>query len=59
MFDVLFWPDDVDAMHTELQQRGATVIQPPTDQPYDLREFRVKDPDGHILAFGRRITRPS
>jgi catechol 2,3-dioxygenase-like lactoylglutathione lyase family enzyme len=55
MFDAYFWPDDVDALHTELKDRGATIIQPPTDQPYGLREFRVQDPDGHILAFGKRI----
>jgi hypothetical protein len=51
MFDAYFWPDDVDAMHLELTARGAKIIQPPTDQPYGLREFRVQDPDGHILAF--------
>jgi catechol 2,3-dioxygenase-like lactoylglutathione lyase family enzyme len=55
MFDAYFWPDDVDALHAELKDRGATIIQAPTDQPYGLREFRVQDPDGHILAFGRRI----
>lgn len=56
MFDAYFWPDDVDALHAELAGRGATIIQPPTDQPYGLREFRVQDPDGHILAFGKRST---
>jgi catechol 2,3-dioxygenase-like lactoylglutathione lyase family enzyme len=56
MFDAYFWPDDVDALHAELEGRGATIIQPPTDQPYGLREFRVQDPDGHILAFGNRNT---
>ena len=54
MFDAYFWPDDVDALHAELGGRGATIIQRPTDQPYGLREFRVKDPDGYILAFGKR-----
>ena len=55
MFDIYFWPDDVDALHAELDNRGATIIQRPSDQPYGLREFRVEDPDGHILAFGKRI----
>jgi uncharacterized glyoxalase superfamily protein PhnB len=55
MFDVYFWPDDVDALHAELYNRGATIIQRPSDQPYGLREFRVEDPDGHVLAFGKRI----
>jgi hypothetical protein len=42
MFDAYFWPDDVDALHKELADRGATIIQAPTDQPYGLREFRVQ-----------------
>jgi len=56
MFDVYFWPDDVDALYAELENRGATIIQLPSDQPYGLREFRAEDPDGHVLAFGKRIT---
>jgi catechol 2,3-dioxygenase-like lactoylglutathione lyase family enzyme len=53
MFDAYFWPDDVDALHAELTDRGATIIHGPIDQAYGLREFRVQDPDGHILAFGK------
>ena len=56
MFDAYFWPDDVDALHAELADRGAIIIQAPTDQPYGLREFRVQDPDGYILAFGKRMS---
>lgn len=56
LFDAYLWPEDVDAMHAELAGRGATIIQGPIDQPYGLREFRVQDPDGHILAFGRRLS---
>jgi catechol 2,3-dioxygenase-like lactoylglutathione lyase family enzyme len=26
MFDAYFWPDDVDALHAELEGRGATII---------------------------------
>jgi catechol 2,3-dioxygenase-like lactoylglutathione lyase family enzyme len=55
MFDAYFWVDDVDAHYSELSARGATVIHGPVDQRYGLREFRVSDPDGHILAFGKRI----
>ena len=56
MFDAYFWPDDVDALHAEFKERGARIVHAPTDQPYGLREFRVQDPDGYILAFGKRIT---
>jgi catechol 2,3-dioxygenase-like lactoylglutathione lyase family enzyme len=55
LFDAYFWVDNVDAIHAELKERGATIIQGPVDQEYGLREIRVQDLDGHILAFGRRI----
>jgi uncharacterized glyoxalase superfamily protein PhnB len=54
MFDAYFCPDDVDALHAELKDRGVKIIQAPTEQPYGLREFRVQDPDGYILGFGKR-----
>jgi uncharacterized glyoxalase superfamily protein PhnB len=55
MFDVYFWVDDVDAFHEEVVARGADVIQAPTDQCYGLRDIRVRDPHGYILAFGKRL----
>jgi len=55
MFDVYFWVEDVDAFHEEVVARGAEVILPPTDQGYGLREIRVRDPFGYILAFGQAL----
>jgi len=28
----------------------------PEDQVYGMREFLVRDPDGHVLAFGHDTT---
>ena len=53
LFDVYVYVDDVDALHEELVERGADVIQPPAEQPYGLREIRVRDPNGYVLAFGK------
>lgn len=55
MFDAYFWVDDADGLHAEFQERGAELVHGPIDQGYGLREFRVRDPDGYILAFGRRL----
>jgi uncharacterized glyoxalase superfamily protein PhnB len=55
MFDVYFWVEDVDAFHDEIVSRGADVIQLPTDQGYGLRDIRVRDPFGYILAFGKAL----
>jgi catechol 2,3-dioxygenase-like lactoylglutathione lyase family enzyme len=53
MFDVYFWVDDVEALHEELLERSADLLHGPVDQGYGLRELRVRDPHGYILAFGR------
>jgi uncharacterized glyoxalase superfamily protein PhnB len=53
MFDVYLYVDDVEAFHEEVVGRGADVILPPTNQGYGLREIRVRDPFGYILAFGQ------
>ena len=48
--------DDADALHTELQTRGAQVRHPPTNYPWGARELQVSDPDGHVLRFGSDAT---
>jgi catechol 2,3-dioxygenase-like lactoylglutathione lyase family enzyme len=55
MFDAYFWVDDVDRLYAEVVERSAEVVHGPVDQEYGLREFRVRDPDGHILAFGQPL----
>lgn len=53
MFDVYVYPDDVDALHAELVERGADLHGPPERQGYGMYDFRVSDPDGYVIAFGR------
>jgi predicted enzyme related to lactoylglutathione lyase len=53
MFDVYIYVEDVDAFHSELVERGADLLHGPVDQGYGLREVRVRDPHGYILAFGK------
>ena len=51
-FDVYVYVDDVDALHEELAGRGADIMNAPVNTEYGLREIRVRDPDGYVLAFG-------
>jgi catechol 2,3-dioxygenase-like lactoylglutathione lyase family enzyme len=53
MFDIHVAVEDVDALHKELVERGADLLQGPVDQAYGVREIRVRDPHGYILAFGK------
>ncbi len=42
---------DADALHDEHKAKGADIICAPETQPYMMREFQVRDPDGHVLVF--------
>jgi uncharacterized glyoxalase superfamily protein PhnB len=55
MFDIYLWVDDVDELFAELVGRGAEIVHDIVDQGYGQREFRVRDLDGYILAFGRPL----
>jgi predicted enzyme related to lactoylglutathione lyase len=46
---------DVDAYHREIRDRGADVLEGPTDRPYRIREFKVRDPNGVEIVFGQDI----
>jgi len=52
-WDVFFWVNDVDGLHAELAGRGAAVVYPPIVQPYGMKEFAVRDPNGYVLGFGQ------
>jgi len=49
---IMIFLHDVDALYTDYKQRGAKVLQPPTNMPWETREMHVEEPDGHRLRFG-------
>jgi uncharacterized glyoxalase superfamily protein PhnB len=57
-WDAFFWVADAQALFDELQARGAIVAYPITVQPYGMKEFAVRDPDGHVLGFGEALGDP-
>ena len=42
-------PAAVDAAHALALQHGLTVTHPPTDEPWGIREFHLRHPDGHTF----------
>ena len=55
LFDVYLWTDDVDGLHEELKGRGAAILHEPLERPWQMREIRVEDPFGYVLAFGEPL----
>jgi uncharacterized glyoxalase superfamily protein PhnB len=42
---------DLDATFDRLQAGGAEVVQEPTEQPYGIRDFAVRDPAGNMIRI--------
>jgi catechol 2,3-dioxygenase-like lactoylglutathione lyase family enzyme len=42
-------PAEVDAAHQAALGHGMTVTYPPTDEPWKVREFHLRHPDGHTF----------
>jgi uncharacterized glyoxalase superfamily protein PhnB len=49
--DAYFSVRDADALHDEYKAKGADIVCAPETQVYMMREFQVRDPDGHVLTF--------
>ncbi len=55
-WDVFYWVTDAAALYEEFCSRGADVVYEPTFQPeYAMKEFAVRDLDGHVLGFGQSV----
>jgi len=56
-WDAFFWVNDADALHAQLQANGAEVVYGPLIQDaYNMREFAIRDCDGHVLGFGQPLS---
>lgn len=41
--------DDVDEAHAEAQRRGYEIVHPLTEEPWGIRRFLVRAPDGNVI----------
>ena len=46
---------EIDALAAAIQARGGVLSQPPTDQPWGVRDFAITDPDGFQLSISSPI----
>ena len=47
--------DSIDAHCEQARAAGADIIQEPTDQFYGERQYRARDPEGHVWTFTQTI----
>lgn len=48
--------DDIEAHHAHTQAEGATIVYPPTDMPYGVREYGARDLEGRVWSFMTSLT---
>jgi uncharacterized glyoxalase superfamily protein PhnB len=46
---ILLATKDLDGAFERLQAGDAEVVQEPTEQPYGVRDFAVRDPAGNLI----------
>lgn len=51
--------DDVDALHERAVELGHEIVHPLTDEPWGVRRFFVRDPDGHVVNVVTHAPRPA
>jgi len=52
---VIFYVDDVDALHDQALAAGYRPSTRPRDAEWGERYFHLSDPDGHELSFARLL----
>jgi len=55
-WEAFFWVNDVMSLHSEFNTNGAVIVYGPLIQEsYQMKEFAVRDCDGHVLGFGQAL----
>ncbi len=49
-----FAASDLDEVFAQLVERGAEVVQEPTDQPYGIRDCAFRDPAGNMIRINEQ-----
>jgi uncharacterized glyoxalase superfamily protein PhnB len=47
--DVSIEVEDLDAVHAKAVERGFEIVHPITDEPWGVRRFFVRDPNGAVI----------
>ncbi len=46
---------NIDEYYAEVQRKGVKIATDIKDEPFDIRDFTVEDPDGYQLTFNQRL----
>ena len=57
--DAYLWVTDLDALHAELKERGAKIVEGPVKRVYNCYELTVEDLNGFRLVFAMDYQHPN
>jgi catechol 2,3-dioxygenase-like lactoylglutathione lyase family enzyme len=52
---IYFVIDNADELHHFQRDNGVEIVEPPADRTWQMRDYVVRDRDGHRLVFGHPI----
>ncbi|MFB9359813.1 VOC family protein [Actinoplanes nipponensis] len=52
---VIVFVDDVDGHFAAVQRAGVATLHRPTDKPWGLRQYMVRDREGHMWEFSQHV----
>lgn len=52
---LLVWVSDVDGHHAQAVAGGADVLLEPVTKPFGLRQYLVRDREGHVWEFTQHV----
>jgi PhnB protein len=52
---VIVFVDDVDRHFAAVEEAGVETLHKPTDKPWGLRQYLVKDHEGHMWEFSQHV----
>ena len=47
--------EDADTLCEQVRGNGVEIVRGPEDMSYGSHDFDIRDPDGHLLAFGHDL----
>ena len=53
--DIFLWVEGIDEVFETHRKRGAKIIEPLADRPWDARQYVVEDPNGYRLKIAQPI----
>lgn len=52
---MIYRVEDVDAEYERLRALGLANLNPPSDKPWGLRSFMIRDPAANLISFTKEI----